>query len=93
MEDITGTIREFVLSKYLAGESPDNVPVDLPLQSSGILDSLAALSLVTFLEQEYRIELDVYDTSVERFDSIRDIAATVERKRAARSRGSDGGGR
>jgi acyl carrier protein len=81
-DDIAGTVRQFVLSKYLPGESADNLPDDLPLQSSGILDSLAALGLVTFLEEQYGIELDVYDTAVERFDSIRDVAATVQRKRA-----------
>ena len=80
MDDVAGTIRQFILSKYLPGESAENLPDDLPLQSSGILDSLATLGVITFLEEQFRIELDVYDTAVERFDSIHDIAATVRRK-------------
>jgi acyl carrier protein len=83
MEEIAATIRQFILSKYLAGESADNLPDDLPLQSSAVLDSLAMLGLITFLEEQFHIELDVYDTSAERFDSIRDIAAAVRRKAAS----------
>lgn len=83
MEEIKDTIREFILVSYLPGEKPENLRDDTPLQSGGILDSLATLGLATFLEQQYGIELDVYDTSLERFDRIDDIAASVERKRAS----------
>jgi len=82
MNDVKETIRQFILSAHLAGESPDNLKDDTPLQSSGILDSLATLGLISFVEQQFHIELDVYDTSVERFDRIQDIAASVVRKRA-----------
>ena len=34
-------------------------------------------------EKTYGIELDVYDTTLEQFDTIRDIAAVVARKRDA----------
>jgi acyl carrier protein len=81
MNDVKETIRQFILSAHLPGESPDNLKDDTPLQTSGILDSLATLGLINFLEQQFHIELDVYDTSVERFDRIQDIAASVVRKR------------
>jgi acyl carrier protein len=80
MREIKETIREFILSTYLPGESPENLRDDTPLQTSGILDSLATMGVITFLEKRFRIELDVYDTAVERFDRIDDIAASVLRK-------------
>jgi acyl carrier protein len=83
MQDIKTTIREFIVAAHLPGESPDSLRDNTPLQSSGILDSLATVGLVSFVEKQFGVELDVYDTSVERFDSIQDIAATVLRKRAA----------
>ena len=83
MQQIKGTIREFILASHLPGESPDSLRDNTPLQTSGILDSLATVGLASFVEKQFGIELDVYDTSVERFDSIQDIAATVLRKRAA----------
>ena len=78
---VKDTIRHFILSQYLPGESPENLRDDTPLLTSGILDSLAAFGLVSFLEKEYGIELDVYDTSIEQFDRIEDIALSVAKKR------------
>ena len=82
MNDVKETIRQFMLSAHLPGESPDNLKDDTPLQTSGILDSLATLGLIQFVQEQFHVELDVYDTSVERFDRIQDIAASVARKRA-----------
>jgi acyl carrier protein len=81
---IADTIRNFILTKYLPGESPANLRDDTPLRSSGILDSLATIGLISFLEQEYHIEVEAHETDVDNFDRIQDIAAFVERKRAQR---------
>ena len=81
MNDVKDTIRQFVLSDCLAGESPANLKDDMPLRTSGILDSLATLRLVSFIEKEYGIELDAYETATESFDRIEDIVALIERKR------------
>ena len=86
MNQVKDTIRQFILSTYLPGETSENLRDDTPLQTSGILDSLATHGLISFIEEQFGIELDVYDTSVERFNRIEDIAASVLRKRA-------GGGR
>jgi acyl carrier protein len=83
MNQIADTIRQFILTRYLPGESEDNLRDDTPLRSSGILDSLATLGLISFLEQEYGIEVEAHETDVDNFDRIADIAAFVERKRAA----------
>jgi acyl carrier protein len=83
MNQIADTIRQFILTRYLPGESEDNLRDDTPLRSSGILDSLATLGLISFLEQEYGIEVEAHETDVDNFDRIEDIAAFVERKRAA----------
>jgi acyl carrier protein len=82
--EIADTIRNFILTRYLPGESPANLLNDTPLRSSGILDSLATIGLVSFLEQEYRIEVEAHETDVDNFDRIQDIAAFVERKQAQR---------
>ena len=74
-------IRQFILTHYLIGESPDHLRDDTPLQTSGILDSLALLQLITFVEERFGIELDASETTVDGFDRIADIAACVARKR------------
>ena len=83
MDSIRAAIRQFILCTFLHGESSDTLQDDTPLQTSGILDSLATLDLIAFLEKRYNIELDVYDTSLERFDTLTDMASTVARKLAA----------
>ena len=83
MDTALSIIRRFILCTHLPGESPDTLSDDTPLQSSGILDSLAVVGLIAFLEKEFQVELDVYDTAIERFDTIRDIASTVVRKQTS----------
>ena len=82
MEAVSSTIRRYILCTHLPGESPETLSDDTPLQSSGILDSLAAVGLIAFLEKEFQIELDVHDTAIERFDTVRDIASAVVRKQS-----------
>jgi len=81
MDEIKEAIRDYILQAHLPGESRANLRDDTPLRSSGILDSLATLGLVGFVENRYGIEFDVYETTVERFDRIEDIADSIVRKR------------
>lgn len=80
MDSIKNQIRAQVLAECLPGESPENLKDDTPLRTSGIVDSIATLNLVTFLEQTFGITIDAHETGVEHFDRISDIAALVARK-------------
>ena len=81
MQDVKDRLRQFIVSTYLPGESLGNLRDDTPLRSSGILDSLATLGVVSFVEKEFGIELEAHETGIDNFDRIEDIAALVERKR------------
>lgn len=78
-------IRQFILAEFLPGESAENLKDDTPLRTSGILDSMATLRLVSFVEEEFGIEVEAHEAGVENFDRIEDIAAFIERKKAARA--------
>jgi acyl carrier protein len=84
MDEITQTIRDFIITKYLPGESPDNLTPDTALRTSGILDSLATLALISFIEERFSIEVHARETDIDNFDRLEDIAAFVERKLAQR---------
>ena len=58
MDDVNEALREFILNTYLPGESRDNLRDDTPLQTSGILDSLAALGVAGFVQERFGVELD-----------------------------------
>ena len=85
MTDVKDRIRSFVLANYLPGESPENLTDTTPLQSSGILDSLAVLGLASFIKDEFGVELGVHDTTMERFDRIEEIARTIATRRAVQT--------
>jgi acyl carrier protein len=81
MDSIKQNIRSYILVEFLQGESPDNLRDDTPLRTSGILDSLATLNLVNYLEREFGITIEAHETGIENFDRLGDIAALVSSKR------------
>ncbi len=83
MEEVERVIRDFILHEFLPGEDPDELKAETSLITGGILDSISTLKLVTFLEDHFGIRIEAYEAGVEHLDSIGQIAALVERKRAA----------
>ena len=81
MDSIKDALRSYILTEYLPGESPANLRDDTPLRTSGILDSMATLSLVTFVENHFGVVVDAHETGIEHFDRIEDIAALIARKK------------
>jgi len=82
MDDLKEQIRQYILAEFLPGEKASNLQDDTPLRTSGILDSVAVLRLVGFLEERYKIELEAHELGIETFDRIDDIAALVQSKTA-----------
>jgi acyl carrier protein len=80
MENIIRTVKQFVLDNFLPGEDPAALTNDLPLMGSGILDSLATLELVSFLEAEYNIVLEAHELDPSRIGTLSAIAALVQAK-------------
>lgn len=83
MSDAKEILRQHILATYLPGESADNLHDDTPLRTSGILDSLATLGLVSFVEKQFGVELEAHETGIDNFDRIEDIAALIARKKAS----------
>jgi len=79
-ETATDTIKGFILREFLAGEDPDALELDTPLMSSGILDSLATLKLIAFLEEEFSIQVQAHEADEDNFDTLELISALVESK-------------
>jgi acyl carrier protein len=75
------TIREFILNEFLPGESSSNLKDDTPLRTSGVLDSMATLRLVSFVEERFGIEVDAHEAGIENFDRIEDIASLIASKK------------
>ena len=54
MDNVEETIRNYILTEFLPGESAANLKDDTPLRTSGILDSMATLNLVTLPRADVR---------------------------------------
>jgi len=74
------TIKSYILKDFLPGEDPDMLTPTTPLVSSGVLDSLAMLRLVSFLEQEFSIRIEAYEADEEHFDTLQAICEMIEAK-------------
>jgi acyl carrier protein len=76
-------IRQYILSEFLPGEKASNLRDGTPLRTSGILDSMATLRLVGFVEERYGIEVEAHEASVENFDRIDSIVSFIQSKGGA----------
>jgi acyl carrier protein len=83
MDHTKEELRQYILSEFLPGEKPANLHDDTPLRTSGIVDSVGTLRLVSFVEERYGIQVEAHEASVENFDSIEAIASFVQNKKAA----------
>ena len=75
------SIKSYILQEFLPGEDPSKLTPTTPLMSAGILDSLATLKLITFLEQEFNIEVQAHEADEEHFNTLEAICALVESKK------------
>ena len=73
-------VRGFLLEEILPGEAPENLGDDMPLRTSGILDSMGTIRLTSFLESTFGISVAAHETGVENFETVDAICSFVESK-------------
>lgn len=83
MDPIQSAVQSYILQEFLPGANASELAVDTPLISSGVLDSLATVRLVAFLEDQYRITIDPHEASVDYLDSVGQIADLVRSKQSS----------
>ena len=81
-QDIEIALKTFILNEYLPGEDPSALTDDTPLMTTGILDSIAVLKVVTFLENQFGITIGPREAVVENMNTISDITRLVMSKKA-----------
>ena len=80
MQEVKEIIRRYILEQFLPGENPAELTDSTPLITGGILDSLATIKLVVFLEERFQIQIQAHETMVDYLDTIADIAQLVSSK-------------
>ncbi|RTZ97536.1 MAG: acyl carrier protein [Deltaproteobacteria bacterium] len=79
MIDIKTKIRSFIIENFLFGDD-NGLKDDTSFLEEGIIDSTGVLELVTFLEEEFEIEVDDEELIPENLDSINNVTAYLEGK-------------
>ena len=63
-------IRTFILTEFLPGEDP------------GVLDSIATIKLVAFLEERFQVSIGAHEAGVEHLNTIDAMLALIAAKKS-----------
>jgi acyl carrier protein len=77
--DVKTQVREFIASEIMYDESPAALTDDTKLLG-GIMDSLGLMQLVSYLEEQFEVEIDDSEVTVDNFQTINDIDRLVSSK-------------
>jgi len=80
METTKTTVKDYILREFLPGENPAALTDSTQLITGGILDSLATLKLVSYLEEKYKIQIEAHEADVEHLNTLTNIAELVHAK-------------
>jgi acyl carrier protein len=80
-DEIKQALKQFILQEFLPGEDPDELTDTTPLITGGVLDSIATLKLVLFLEERYGVSFAAHEVDQEHMDTIADITKLVSSKK------------
>lgn len=79
--DVETAIERFVVDEIMLGDSNTKIDPNESLISSGVLDSLALLRLIAFLEEQMGVTVDDSEVIPENFETINEIKLFIEKKK------------
>jgi acyl carrier protein len=79
---IAAKIRGYIRESFLFG-SDQKLSDEDSLLDAGVIDSTGAMELVSFLESEFRVDVNDQDLVPENLDSVAAMTAFVTRKLAS----------
>lgn len=74
-------IRQFLVEDVFYDQDLKDLGVEDSLLAKGLLDSLSILKTVTFVEESFGVTIPDEDVLPDHFESVRAIAALVEKHR------------
>jgi acyl carrier protein len=79
-EEIRAAVRQYVAENYLRGEQARDLRDDTPLISTGVIDSIGVIGLVSFLESRFGIEFMPRDIDLHHLETVRQIEDVIKKK-------------
>jgi acyl carrier protein len=81
-QEIKSALKTYILNEFLPGEDPAALTDSTPLMTTGILDSIAVLKAVTFLENQFGIVVQPHEAVVDNLNTLSDMVRLVMSKKA-----------
>jgi acyl carrier protein len=78
--NIEADIKQYIASELLAEDQPSNLGNDDALISSGRVDSMGLLQILSFIQQRFGVDLMAVGTPHD-FDTVAALAAAVRRNK------------
>ncbi len=78
-------VRAVIVSNFLFGDPAGLAGDSTSLLDNGIMDSLGVMELVGFLERDLQIKVPDTDLVPQNLDSVDNLVAYVERRRAVQA--------
>lgn len=75
-------LRQFLRTIQIPGKPVESLGLDEPLVASGLLDSMAVMQIVVYLEERYSIDFAARGFDAEQLATMGGIAALIEQARA-----------
>jgi acyl carrier protein len=79
--EIKAAIKEYILQEFLPGEAPETLDDSTPLISGGVLDSIATVKLIVFLEDRFGVRIEPHEMNPDYLDNLTDITSLVTARR------------
>ena len=79
--DIETAIESFIVDEIMLGDNSTKIDPNESLINSGVLDSLALLRLIAFIEEQFSVTVEDSEVIPENLETINDIVAFVEQKK------------
>lgn len=73
-------IKDFIVAEYLFDDPDADFDDDESLLDSGIIDSTGVIELISFIEEEFDIEVKDEEMIPDNLDSLNKLASYIERK-------------
>ena len=77
MNNVIEHVREFIKTSLMV---PEDINDNTSLMSSGVIDSMGIIEVISFIEDNYSIVVGDDEVSEENFDSIEKIAFFIQNR-------------
>jgi acyl carrier protein len=77
---VKSAVKAFILEQFLPGEDPSELTDSVELMTLGILDSMAIMQLVSFMEERFGVSFEANELGKDHMNTLDSIAALVVSK-------------